>query len=126
MSTALEQAGELRSLGDRPLAVVTAPEGAQDGWRALQDELATLSSNSVHRVVPGATHASLIADTADAAESSDAIRDVVESVRAASPIAQLLLFLTCASQPSGEGDPACESRPLGQRVPRGTRAAPRP
>jgi hypothetical protein len=90
MSTALEQAGELKSLGDRPLAVVEAPEEAQDGWRALQDELATLSTNSVHRVVPGATHASLITDKADAAESSDAIRDVVESVRAASPIAQLL------------------------------------
>jgi pimeloyl-ACP methyl ester carboxylesterase len=85
MSTALEQAGELKSLGDRPLAVVTAPEEAQDGWRALQDELATLSTDSVHRVVPGATHASLITDQGDAAESSDAIRDVVESVRAARP-----------------------------------------
>jgi hypothetical protein len=92
MSTALEQAGELKRLGDHPLAVVTAPEEAQEGWRALQDDLAALSTNSVHRVVPGATHASLITDKADAAESSDAIRDVVESVRAASPIAQLQLL----------------------------------
>ena len=86
MPTALEQAAELESLGDRPLAVVEAAEGAQAGWAAQQDDLATLSTNSVHRVPPGATHASLINDQGDAAQSSDAVRAVVESVRAARPL----------------------------------------
>ena len=88
MPTALGQAGELESLGDRPLAVVTALEEAQEGWRAMQDELAALSTNSVHRVVPGATHSSLVTDRSHVAQSSDAIRDVVASVRAARPIGQ--------------------------------------
>ena len=84
--TALAQAAELDTLGDRPLAVVTAVSGAQAGWAAQQDDLATLSTDSVHRVLSRATHASLIDDKGDAAESSDAIRDVVESVRAARPL----------------------------------------
>jgi hypothetical protein len=86
MPTALDQAAELESLGDRPLAVVTAVEGAQAGWAAQQDDLATLSTNSVHRVLSGATHNSLIDDEGDAARSSDAIHDVVESVRVARPL----------------------------------------
>ena len=88
MPTALEQAAELESLGDRPLAVVEAAEGAQAGWAAQQDDLATLSTNSVHRVPPGATHNSLIDDEGDAAQSSDAVRAVVESIRAARPLAR--------------------------------------
>ena len=43
--------------------------------------LATLSTNSAHRVVDGATHASLIADEEDAAATTQAILDVVASVR---------------------------------------------
>ena len=88
MPTALDQASELESLGDRPLAVVEAVEGAQAGWAAQQDDLATLSTDSVHRVLPRATHQSLLDDKGDAAESSDAISDVVESVRTATPLAQ--------------------------------------
>ena len=82
-STALAQAAELESLGDRPLAVVTAASGAQAGCPAQQDDLATLSTDSAHRVLARATHQSLLTDEGDAAASSDAIRDVVESVRAA-------------------------------------------
>ena len=87
-STALTQAAELETLDDRPLAVVTAVSGAQAGWAAQQDDLATLSTDSVHRVMPRATHQSLLDDQGDAAESSDAIRDVVESVRTARPLAR--------------------------------------
>ena len=88
MPTALDQAAELETLGDRPLAVVTAVSGAQAGWAAQQDDLATLSTDRVHRVLPRATHNSLLNDQGDAAESSDAIRDVVESVRTARPLAR--------------------------------------
>ncbi|HKG92277.1 MAG TPA: alpha/beta fold hydrolase [Gemmatimonadaceae bacterium] len=79
----MRQARSLRSLGDRPLIVVTAARDALDGWLPLQDELAALSTNSVHRVLPNATHQSLTYSERDAAASSRAIRDVVEAVRAA-------------------------------------------
>jgi len=77
----LNRAAKLTSLGDRPLAVVTAGEGSAAGWPDEQNDLATLSSNSVHRTVAGSTHASLINDESDAAQSSQAIDDVVRAVR---------------------------------------------
>ena len=48
-----------QSLGDKPLSVITAGE-QEPIWLELQDELAALSSDSVHRVVEGATHESLL------------------------------------------------------------------
>ena len=78
---ALAQADAVRTLGERPLIIVTAVRDAQPGWLPLQDELMRLSTNSVHRTLPSATHASLIEDAQDARASSQAIRDVVESVR---------------------------------------------
>jgi pimeloyl-ACP methyl ester carboxylesterase len=86
--TAMEQAQSLKSLGDRPLFVLTAASGAQSGWEAAQDDLAKLSANSVHRVLQNATHASLIFDEGGAATSTQAIRAVVESVRTAKPLAK--------------------------------------
>jgi hypothetical protein len=53
------------------------------GWAAQQGDLATLSTDSVHRTISGATHASLINDKTDAAQSSRAIRDVVKAVQTA-------------------------------------------
>ena len=43
--------------------------------------MATLSTNSVHRIIDGATHEDLIADEEDAAATTQAILDVVSSVR---------------------------------------------
>jgi pimeloyl-ACP methyl ester carboxylesterase len=85
--SALNHAQALKTIGGKPLVVITAGKGQQDGWASAQDDLATLSTNSVHRVVPSATHTSLVDDRADAAVSSRAIRDVVQSVRAANPLA---------------------------------------
>jgi pimeloyl-ACP methyl ester carboxylesterase len=87
LPTALQQGAALTSLGDRPLVVVTAVVGAQTGWLPLQDEMVNLSTNSVHRLVPDATHSSLITSEGDAAISSQAILDVVESVRTGTPLA---------------------------------------
>jgi pimeloyl-ACP methyl ester carboxylesterase len=53
----------------------------------LPDQMVTLSSNSLHRVIPDATHSSLISDESDAAKASEAILDVVESVRTGTPLA---------------------------------------
>jgi pimeloyl-ACP methyl ester carboxylesterase len=79
--TAMTQARSLTTLGDRPLVVLTAQKGAQDGWIAAQDELAELSRNVAHRVLPEATHTMLVDNEAIAAQSSRAIRDVVNAVR---------------------------------------------
>ena len=80
------EAARLTTLGDRPLAVVTAGTGSQPGWCAKQDDLAALSTNSAHRIVRGSTHQSLIDDHADAAQSGRAVRDVVRAVRLAAPM----------------------------------------
>jgi pimeloyl-ACP methyl ester carboxylesterase len=86
--TTLTQAQSLQSLGNKPLIVVTAPKDAQKGWLELQAEMTTLSTNSAQRVIPNATHASLIWDKDFAVESSKAILDVVASVRTAKPLVQ--------------------------------------
>jgi pimeloyl-ACP methyl ester carboxylesterase len=75
-----DQARGLGSLGGKPLAVVSA--GKQPpAWLELQDELATLSSDSSHRVVDGATHVSVLYDRDDAQKTSAAIVGVVEAAR---------------------------------------------
>jgi pimeloyl-ACP methyl ester carboxylesterase len=68
------------SLGETPLVVVSAGE-QPPSWLEMQDELATLSPNSIHRVVEGATHESLLYDKGDAQVTSAAIDQVVEAVR---------------------------------------------
>ena len=79
------KARSLRSLGDKPLAVVSA--GTQSsGWLELQDDLATLSPNSMHRVVEGATHTSLVYERSDAQSTSAAIVEVVQAVRNDRPL----------------------------------------
>ena len=83
----LQEAQALTSLGDRPLVVVTAQLEASDGWMPAQDDLASLSTNSAHRVLAEATHASLTENQSIAAQSSQAVRDVVNSVRTGTPLA---------------------------------------
>jgi len=74
------------SLGDKPLAVVTAGGQSGPGWPEMQEELAALSSDSTHRVVEGATHASLLYERHDAQETIGAILRVVEAVRTDQPL----------------------------------------
>ena len=80
--------GSPGSLGNKPLAVVTAPNQAEPSWLEQQDKLATLSSNSIHRVVKGATHTSLVYDRSDAQATSAAIVEVVAAVRNDRPLAR--------------------------------------
>src|SRR3989440_896986 len=84
----LTEAAALTTLGDRPLIVVTAAKGAQAGWLPLQDKMAGLSSNSAHRVLPEIDHPGLIHDRAGAAQASQAILDVIASVRTGTPVAK--------------------------------------
>lgn len=63
-------------LGDLPLAVIgisEQPRGAET-LNALQAELVGLSTNAVRRIVPGATHESLVARRHHVAVVAEAIR----------------------------------------------------
>ena len=80
-AAATRQAAVLVDFAGKPLIVVTAGRGNDATWQAAQNKLATLSTNSRHRVVPDATHASLYLDQTHSAAASQAIRDVVEAVR---------------------------------------------
>ena len=85
-ATAVRQAASLVDFAGKPLIVITAGRGHDSVWLAAQDKLATLSTNSRHRVVADATHASLVLDETDATAASQAIRDVVASVRTSRPL----------------------------------------
>jgi precorrin-6x reductase len=80
------QAQTLRTLADRPLAVLTAStSGTIDGWAGAQDDLARLSSNRVHLTVDS-THPGLLEDARPAAESVHAVTAVVTAVRTGTPM----------------------------------------
>jgi pimeloyl-ACP methyl ester carboxylesterase len=87
-NTSMQQAASLISLDGKPLVVVTADTGNAAGWEQVQDRMTALSTNSSHRVAKDTTHESLLYDEADSAVASQAIHDVVRSVRTGSPLAQ--------------------------------------
>jgi pimeloyl-ACP methyl ester carboxylesterase len=80
-TASIEQAAALRDFADKPLIVLTAGSGHDAAWSAAQNRMATLSTNSVHRIIDGATHEDLITNEEDAAATTQAILDVVSSVR---------------------------------------------
>src|ERR671911_708864 len=81
------QVSNMGSLGDKPLAVLSAGEQSSS-WFEMQDELAALSPDSIHRVVDGATHESLLYDKGDSKVTSAAIEQVVDAVRTDQPLAR--------------------------------------
>ncbi len=82
------QAQALTTFGAKPLAVVTSRENADGtrGWTAAQDQLAALSTNSIHWV-SDATHVGILSDTAGSADSVRAITAVVTAIRTGAPVA---------------------------------------
>lgn len=87
-NTSMEEAASLDDFADKPLVVLTAGSGSDAAHLASQNELATLSTNSVHRVIEGAVHEALVADQEGAATSTQAILDVVSSVRSGGPLSR--------------------------------------
>jgi pimeloyl-ACP methyl ester carboxylesterase len=81
-----EQAAALRDFDDKPLVVLTAGRGSDATHLAAQNDLATLSTNSAHRIIDGATHDSLMSNEEDAAATTQAILDVLDSVRTQQPL----------------------------------------
>jgi pimeloyl-ACP methyl ester carboxylesterase len=76
-----QEAASLRNFADKPLVVLTAGIGSDATHLADQNHLATLSTNSAHRVIDGADHVGLIGDEEHAAATTQAILDVVSSIR---------------------------------------------
>jgi len=84
------QARNAGNFGDKPLIVLTAsdhgypPESAaklESIWLDLQNELAGLSTNHIHRVLPNTTHGSLLVNQHDAEAAVVAIAEVADAVR---------------------------------------------
>ncbi|HWD43085.1 MAG TPA: alpha/beta hydrolase [Actinomycetota bacterium] len=80
-AASVEQAAALGDFADKPLIVLTAGSGHDAAWTTAQNRMARLSTNSVHRVIAGATHQDLVANQEDAAATTQAILDVVASIR---------------------------------------------
>jgi pimeloyl-ACP methyl ester carboxylesterase len=87
-SSSTAHAASLRDFADKPLVVLTAGSGSAVDWFADQDALATLSTDSIHRVINGTDHAGMIETGNGAAATTRAILDVVSSLRTARPPAE--------------------------------------
>jgi pimeloyl-ACP methyl ester carboxylesterase len=84
--SSMDQAASLGDFADRPLVVLTAGSGSDAEWKAAQDDLASLSTNSAHSVVDGASHGEMLVDEDAAAATTQAILDVISSVRSGRPL----------------------------------------
>lgn len=82
-----QQAAAFTDFADKPLVVLTADTAGDPADAAAHTRLATYSTNGVHRILHG-THASLIADEDDSAAVSQAVLDVVASLRSGAPLAE--------------------------------------
>ncbi len=82
-----QEAASLRDFADKPLYVLTAGEHPAS-WITAQKQTSTLSTNSVHEVVVGATHTDLLLEERYAAATSRAILAVVDSVRNDRPLSR--------------------------------------
>jgi hypothetical protein len=86
LRTVFDQTKALTSLDGKPLFVLTADLGQQSGWFAVQDKLATLSTNSFHQTTHGATHTALLEAKDFASVTSGAIGAVVQAARSGETI----------------------------------------
>ncbi|WP_374009170.1 alpha/beta fold hydrolase [Leifsonia sp. LS-T14] len=77
----VRDAATLTSIGDKPLVVLTASIGHDSSWFQAQNEMLNLSTDSVHRIVPGVDHPGMVASERGAAATAHSIADVVTAVR---------------------------------------------
>lgn len=89
LPTSFRQAQDLTSLGATPLVVLTAQDNVDrmPGWDTAQDRLAALSTDARHTVAD-LDHTAFLEDPDGARLSVQAVTDVVEAVRAGTPLAQ--------------------------------------
>jgi pimeloyl-ACP methyl ester carboxylesterase len=79
--TICEETRRTGNFGNKPLSVLSAGRDLLPGSLELQAELATLSSDSTHHIVKGATHVTLVTHREYALSVVEAIRQVVEKFR---------------------------------------------
>lgn len=82
--TICDQVREADTLGDLPVAVISAGfrvDGMTEQWHCLQRELAALSTNSMLRIVPGSDHVSLMTRREHAQATVEAIQTLVHAYR---------------------------------------------
>jgi pimeloyl-ACP methyl ester carboxylesterase len=86
--TLLGQVRGMGNLGSRPLAVVLGSrgDGGVEALHALFERQAALSSNSILRTVDGADHITLVQQQEYAAQTSQAILEVVEAAQTGRPL----------------------------------------
>lgn len=87
-STSMAEAGSFTDFGDKPIVVLTAGSGSDAAAIATHEQLATTSTNSMHRVIDGATHSDLIGDEKDSTATSQAILDVASAIRDSTPLSR--------------------------------------
>jgi pimeloyl-ACP methyl ester carboxylesterase len=87
-SASAQEAASLRDLADKPLFVLTAGEGTQAAKITTQKEMLSLSTNSAHQIVTGATHTDLVIVERYAAVTAQAILAVLDSVRNDRPLSR--------------------------------------
>jgi pimeloyl-ACP methyl ester carboxylesterase len=87
-NTSMAEAGSFTNFGAKPLVVLTAGSGSDAALIASHQRLATMSINSAHRVIDGATHEELIADERYSTATSQAILDVVSALRHSTPLSK--------------------------------------
>jgi pimeloyl-ACP methyl ester carboxylesterase len=80
------EAAALTDFRDKPLVILTAGVGSDADFVAAHEQLATMSTNGVHRVIDGATHNDLLTDEKDSEAPTQAILDVLASVRSGGPL----------------------------------------
>jgi pimeloyl-ACP methyl ester carboxylesterase len=85
-NASMGQAAALTDFADKPLVILTAGVGSGGDFVAAHEQLATLSTNGVHRVIDGATHETLLADEKDSEATTQAVFDVLASVRGEGPL----------------------------------------
>jgi hypothetical protein len=71
-----------------PLIVLTRGKNVEASWVELQNELAALSTNSLHMTVGDATHVSFAFNQNDARIVSDAIMKVIQAVQSGGTLSQ--------------------------------------
>lgn len=94
------QINQAHDLGDLPLIVLSAterPTYGKEEMDAQQADLATLSANSVHQMVIGASHESLVAEKEHALVVGSAIRQVLVAAQTGQPLSTISISPTVST-----------------------------
>lgn len=79
-----------QQMGALPLLVLSADQPQEDAWRqawtTVNEEIAALAPNGIHRTVPGSNHMSLALNREHADVTSAAILEMVEALRLGQPL----------------------------------------